>query len=248
MTNLSVNVNKVAWLRNAREGTTPDLIDLSSKIILAGAAGITVHPRPDLRHIRPADVKDLRLLTKDLSVELNVEGNPLSGKSDSYPGFMELVRETLPDQCTFVPDAEHQLTSDHGWNLLNKNSNLKECIDEANQLGIRVSLFVDPDKKHLESAKELGASRVELYTGPYADNFSNKDSVGKILNSYLTGSDYCRSINLGVNAGHDLNLKNLILFLQSVEVDEVSIGQALIADSLIYGLEDTVSRYLNICK
>jgi pyridoxine 5-phosphate synthase len=117
MTNLSVNVNKVAWLRNAREGTTPDLIDLSSKIILAGAAGITVHPRPDLRHIRPADVKDLRLLTKDLSVELNVEGNPLSGKSDSYPGFMELLRETLPDQCTFVPDAEHQLTSDHGWNL-----------------------------------------------------------------------------------------------------------------------------------
>ena len=181
MTMLSVNLNKIAWLRNAREGGRPNLVELSQKIIDAGANGITVHPRPDLRHIRPEDVKDLRALTKLNFVEFNIEGNPFSKASSIYPGFMELVQELRPEQCTFVPDQDHQLTSDHGWDLSNNNNDLELCINRLHDLNIRVSLFMDPNEKQIKEAKNLGADRVELYTGPYAEAFFDEDSRRKYL-------------------------------------------------------------------
>jgi len=248
MTNLSVNVNKIAWLRNAREGSRPNLVELSQIIIDAGANGITVHPRPDIRHIRPSDVSDLRTLTKTNALELNIEGNPFSKPSSIYPGFMQLIKELRPEQCTFVPDNDHQLTSDHGWNLFNESNNLKECINEANKLGIRVSLFMDPDKSQIEKAKDIGADRIELYTGPYADTFFDKNKRIYNLSAYSDASLFAKSIDLGVNAGHDLDQVNLKEFLLNVEVDEVSIGQALISDSLRDGLEATVNKYLLICN
>ena len=248
MTNLSVNVNKIAWLRNAREGSRPNLVELSQIIIDAGANGITVHPRPDIRHIRPRDVSDLRTLTKTNALELNIEGNPFSKPSSIYPGFMQLIKELRPEQCTFVPDNDHQLTSDHGWNLFNESNNLKECINEANKLGIRVSLFMDPDKSQIEKAKDIGADRIELYTGPYADTFFDKNKRIYNLSAYSDASLFAKSIDLGVNAGHDLDQVNLKEFLLNVEVDEVSIGQALISDSLRDGLEVTVNKYLLICN
>lgn len=248
MTNLSVNVNKIAWLRNAREGSRPNLVELSQIIIDAGANGITVHPRPDLRHIRPNDVSDLRTLTKTNAIELNIEGNPSSKSSSIYPGFMQLIKEFRPEQCTFVPDNDHQLTSDHGWNLFNESNGLKECIKEANDLGIRVSLFMDPNKSQIEKAKDIGADRIELYTGPYADTFFDKNKRINNLSAYSDASLFAKSIDLGVNAGHDLDQINLKDFLLNVEIDEVSIGQALISDSLIDGLEATVNKYLLICN
>ena len=248
MTNLSVNVNKIAWLRNAREGSRPNLVELSQIIIDAGANGITVHPRPDLRHIRPNDVSDLRTLTKTNAIELNIEGNPSSKSSSIYPGFMQLIKEFRPEQCTFVPDNDHQLTSDHGWNLFNESNGLKECIKEANDLGIRVSLFMDPNKSQIEKAKDIGADRIELYTGPYADTFFDKNKRINNLSVYSDASLFAKSIDLGVNAGHDLDQINLKDFLLNVEIDEVSIGQALISDSLRDGLEATVNKYLLICN
>ena len=248
MTNLSVNVNKIAWLRNAREGSRPNLVELSQIIIDAGANGITVHPRPDLRHIRPNDVSDLRTLTKTNAIELNIEGNPSSKSSSIYPGFMQLIKEFRPEQCTFVPDNDHQLTSDHGWNLFNESNGLKECIKEANDIGIRVSLFIDPNKNQIEKAKDIGADRIELYTGPYADTFFDKNKRINNLSAYSDASLFAKSIDLGVNAGHDLDQINLKDFLLNVEIDEVSIGQALISDSLRDGLEATVNKYLLICN
>ena len=248
MTNLSVNVNKIAWLRNAREDSRPNLVELSQIIIDAGANGITVHPRPDLRHIRPNDVSDLRTLTKTNAIELNIEGNPSSKSSSIYPGFMQLIKEFRPEQCTFVPDNDHQLTSDHGWNLFNESNGLKECIKEANDLGIRVSLFMDPNKSQIEKAKDIGADRIELYTGPYADTFFDKNKRINNLSAYSDASLFAKSIDLGVNAGHDLDQINLKDFLLNVEIDEVSIGQALISDSLRDGLEVTVNKYLLICN
>jgi pyridoxine 5-phosphate synthase len=248
MTNLSVNVNKIAWLRNAREGGRPNLVELSKNIINAGANGITVHPRPDLRHIRPQDVIELRKLTASCAIELNIEGNPFSEPSDIYPGFMSLIRELKPEQCTFVPDNDHQLTSDHGWDLSSDNNDLKDCINEANELNIRVSLFMDPDNQQIQKAKELGADRIELYTGPYAENFLNKERKKLNLLKYSEASLFAKSIDLGVNAGHDLDQINLKEFLHNVTVDEVSIGQALISDALNDGLDETVKKYLAICE
>ena len=248
MTNLSVNVNKIAWLRNAREGSRPNLVELSQIIIDAGANGITVHPRPDLRHIRPNDVSDLRTLTKTNAIELNIEGNPSSKSSSIYPGFMQLIKEFRPEQCTFVPDNDHQLTSDHGWNLFNESNGLKECIKETTDLGIRVSLFMDPNKSQIEKAKDIGADRIELYTGPYAGTFFDKNKRINNLSVYSDASLFAKSIDLEVNAGHDLDQINLKDFLLNVEIDEVSIGQALISDSLRDGLEATVNKYLLICN
>ena len=248
MTNLSVNVNKIAWLRNAREGSRPNLVELSQIIIDAGANGITVHPRPDLRHIRPNDVSDLRTLTKTNAIELNIEGNPSSKSSSIYPGFMQLIKEFRPEQCTFVPDNDHQLTSDHGWNLFNESNGLKECIKETTDLGIRVSLFMDPNKSQIEKAKDIGADRIELYTGPYAGTFFDKNKRINNLSVYSDASLFAKSIDLEVNAGHDLDQINLKDFLLNVEIDEVSIGQALISDSLRDGLEVTVNKYLLICN
>ena len=247
MTHLSVNVNKIAWLRNARGGNNPNLLELSKMIIDSGVSGITVHPRPDLRHITPDDVVALRKLTQDNDVELNIEGNPFSAATTSYPGFMQLILDAKPDQCTFVPDEEHQLTSDHGWDLTNKSNALAENINTVTSMDIRLSLFMDPSLKQIKEAKKIGATRIELYTGPYANDFHNIALRNSHLKIYSDASEYSKSLGMGVNAGHDLDLWNLREFLEHVDVDEVSIGQALISDALINGLEKTTREYLEIC-
>ena len=243
MTNLSVNVNKIAWLRNARGEGKPDLIEMSKVLIDCGVAGLTVHPRPDLRHITPDDVYELSVLCKDKRVEFNIEGNPFSGETAIYPGFLRLVNETSPDQCTLVPDSEDQLTSDHGWNITEKDHN--KILDLISQIPneTRKSFFVDPVESHIEAINKLGPDRIELYTGPYASN-PNADSIAPYVKAYT----YAKKLGLGVNAGHDLDLNNLKFFLSKVPAEEVSIGHALISDALIHGLEKTTLKYIDLCK
>ena len=244
MTNLSVNVNKIAWLRNARGENRPNLIEMSKVLIESGAHGLTVHPRPDLRHITPDDVRDLSVLCADNKVEFNIEGNPYSEQTKIYPGFINLVKEIMPDQCTLVPDSPEQLTSDHGWEIHAKDHNaIRNIVEEIQTDKTRVSFFVDPNIAQIDSIKELGAKRIELYTGPYAaDPKSNK------LSEYENAFLYAKEIGLGINAGHDLDLNNLALFLSKVPADEVSIGHALISDALVYGLEAVTKQYLELCK
>ena len=244
MTKLSVNVNKIAWLRNARGENRPNLLETSKILVDCGVDGLTVHPRPDLRHITPDDVYDLSNLCKNSNIEFNIEGNPYSEKAKDYPGFIQLVKEIEPDQCTLVPDAPDQLTSDHGWQIDGKDHNvLVNIIEELKTDKTRVSLFVDPDIKQIENIKSIGANRVELYTGPYALN-----PILEVLSSYETSYNYAKSIGLDVNAGHDLDLENLKPFLDRAPVDEVSIGHALISDALIYGLDTVTKKYLDLCK
>jgi pyridoxine 5-phosphate synthase len=244
MTKLSVNVNKIAWLRNARGENRPNLLETSKILVDCGVDGLTVHPRPDLRHITPDDVYDLSNLCKNSNIEFNIEGNPYSEKAKDYPGFIQLVKEIEPDQCTLVPDAPDQLTSDHGWQIDGKDHNvLVNIIEELKTDKTRVSLFVDPDIRQIENIKSIGANRVELYTGPYASN-----PILEVLSSYETSYNYAKSIGLDVNAGHDLDLENLKPFLDRAPVDEVSIGHALISDALIYGLDTVTKKYLDLCK
>jgi pyridoxine 5-phosphate synthase len=244
MTKLSVNVNKIAWLRNARGENRPNLLETSKILVDCGVDGLTVHPRPDLRHITPDDVYDLSNLCKNSNIEFNIEGNPYSEKAKDYPGFIQLVKEIEPDQCTLVPDAPDQLTSDHGWQIDGKDHDvLVNIIEELKTDKTRVSLFVDPDIKQIENIKSIGANRVELYTGPYASN-----PILEVLSSYETSYNYAKSIGLDVNAGHDLDLENLKPFLDRAPVDEVSIGHALISDALIYGLDTVTKKYLDLCK
>jgi len=244
MTNLSVNVNKIAWLRNARGEGRPNLLELSKVLIDAGIHGLTVHPRPDLRHITPDDVYELSLLCKEQSVEFNIEGNPYSEPSKIYPGFLNLVNDIQPDQCTLVPDSPDQLTSDHGWEIKpNEHNSIKNILEEIQTDKIRVSFFVDPNLSQIDSIKELGAQRIELYTGPYAAN-----PTTEVLSQYEKAFLYAKDLGLGVNAGHDLDLNNLELFLSKVPADEVSIGHALISDALIDGLYDVTKQYLDLCK
>ena len=244
MTKLSINVNKIAWLRNARGENRPNLLETSKILVDCGVDGITVHPRPDLRHITPDDVYDLSNLCKNSNIEFNIEGNPYSEKAKDYPGFIQLVKEIEPDQCTLVPDSPDQLTSDHGWQIDGKDHNvLINIIEELKTDKTRVSLFVDPDIKQIENIKSIGANRVELYTGPYASN-----PILEVLSSYETSYNYAKSIGLDVNAGHDLDLENLKPFLDRAPVDEVSIGHALISDALIYGLDTVTKKYLDLCK
>lgn len=244
MTKLSVNVNKIAWLRNARGENRPNLLETSKVLVDCGVDGLTVHPRPDLRHITPDDVYDLSNLCKNSNIEFNIEGNPYSEKSKDYPGFIQLVNEIEPDQCTLVPDAPDQLTSDHGWQIDGKDHNvLVNIIEELKTDKTRVSLFVDPDIKQIENIKSIGANRIELYTGPYALN-----PILEVLSSYETSYNYAKSIGLDVNAGHDLDLENLKPFLDRAPVDEVSIGHALISDALIDGLDTVTKKYLDLCK
>ena len=244
MTNLSVNVNKIAWLRNARGENRPNLIEMSKILIESGVHGLTVHPRPDLRHITPDDVYDLSILCADNKVEFNIEGNPYSEQTKIYPGFLNLVKEIMPDQCTLVPDSADQLTSDHGWEIQAKDHNaVRNIVEEIQTDKTRVSFFVDPNIAQIDAIKELGAKRIELYTGPYAaDPKSNK------LSEYENAFLYAKKIGLGINAGHDLDLNNLALFLSKVPADEVSIGHALISDALVYGLEAVTKQYLELCK
>ena len=238
-TALSVNLNKVALLRNTRALTIPSVTRAATIALEVGAAGITVHPRPDERHIRRGDVHDLAALLRDWpQAEYNIEGNP-------FHNLMDFVREVRPRQCTFVPDAEGQATSDHGWDLAADGARLKPLIDEAHDLGVRVSLFMDPRAQAMSRVVELGAERVELYTETYARAWNTHDDA-RVLDGFVDAARAALEAGLGINAGHDLNRDNLGRFLATVPgVLEVSIGHALIADALELGLAATVSAYLD---
>jgi len=238
MTKLSVNLNKIALLRNQRNIGIPDVIESAKTVIKAGAHGVTVHPRPDERHIK---YDDARRLKKMLAVEFNIEGNPFTGK------LMQLLHGLKPDQATLVPDAPGANTSDHGWNLQQNKERLEPVIRELKDLGIRVSLFMDPDTAGIRIAREIGADRVELYTEPYAGAFRTNDDVAQTLERYAAAARFANEIGLGLNAGHDLNLKNLGKFCSTVPgILEVSIGHALIAEALQMGLYNTVKEYLKV--
>lgn len=242
MTNLSVNLNKVATLRNTRDHGVPSVIRAATLCLDAGAHGVTVHPRPDRRHITPEDVDDLADLIRQLypHAELNVEGNPFLGE------YMGIVRRIRPRQCTLVPDPADARTSSFGWDRSSPQLRaLPETVAELRSLGCRVSLFVAAASEAVELAAELAADRVELYTEPYARAFAHGDSVAE---PYAAAARRAAALGLGVNAGHDLNLENLGPFLRAVPgVLEVSIGHALIADALEFGLSETVRRYLAVC-
>lgn len=234
MTNLSVNINKIATLRNSRGGNNPDVVQAAIDVQRFGADGITVHPRPDERHIRYEDVRNLK---KIITTEFNIEGNPTEKK------FIDLVLETQPDQVTLVPDALGQLTSNHGWNTLQHHSYLRDIIPIFQKAGIRVSIFVDPDVAMVEAAKTTGTDRIELYTESYARIYESEKKEAAIA-PYLAAAQKAQELGLGLNAGHDLDLKNLHYFKQQIPwLDEVSIGHALISDALYFGLEKTIQRY-----
>ena len=237
MTHLSVNINKIATLRNARGGNVPDLIKVAKDIESFGAQGITVHPRPDERHIRYQDVLDLKPVVK---TEFNIEGNPVSK-------FIDLVLKVKPEQVTLVPDAEDAITSNAGWDTLKHRDFLKEVISEFNRNGIRTSIFLDPNVKLVRSAMETGTNRIELYTEAYAHQYAlgNKDAV-KV---YADCAREANALGLGVNAGHDLSLENIRYFKEQVPgLLEVSIGHALITEALYMGLETTIHKYLKLLQ
>ena len=234
MTKLSVNINKIATLRNSRGGNNPDVIKAAIDIQNFGAEGITVHPRPDERHIRYADVYTLK---KIITTEFNIEGNPKEQK------FVDLVLANKPDQVTLVPDAEGQITSDHGWDTKKNRDYLIEIISVFQKANIRVSIFVDPDIDMVIGAKETGTDRIELYTEGYTKKYAtgNKQSA---IQEYILAAKKANELNLGINAGHDLDLINLKYFAQNIpELLEVSIGHALISDALYFGLENAVQLY-----
>jgi pyridoxine 5-phosphate synthase len=233
MTRLSVNINKIATLRNSRGGDNPNLLDVAKDCERYGADGITVHPRPDERHIRYADIYALK---KIVTTEFNIEGNPLEAS------FVDLVLSVKPEQVTLVPDALGQLTSNHGWNTIEHQALLIKIIRPFREAGIRVSIFVDPVLEMIEAAVSTGADRVELYTEPYAINFES-NPVDAVAN-FRKAAFRAHHLGLGVNAGHDLSLENLAYFKANVTpLDEVSIGHALICDALYYGLENTIQLY-----
>jgi pyridoxine 5-phosphate synthase len=245
MTVLSVNVNKVAVLRNSRGGAEPSVVRAAEAVIAAGAAGITVHPRPDLRHIRPDDVFALAELCRG-RVEFNIEGNPFAPARGAYPGLLALVAATRPQQVTVVPDGDGQLTSDHGFDLRRDSARLRPLIAGLRQTGARVSLFMDAGAEALDLAAEIGAERIELYTGPFAEAFA-AGTASEALQRCAASAAQARTLGLAVNAGHDLSQANLGAFLHGVPaVAEVSIGHALIGEALYAGLDATVRAYLRI--
>jgi len=245
---LSVNLNKIALIRNSREGDNPNLVEYARASIEAGAQGITVHPRPDQRHIRATDCEPLKQLANQRGLEFNIEGNPFAGANKTgYPGFLELVEQCRPEQTTLVPDSDDQLTSDHGFDLTNEDTvtKLTPMIERIKSAGSRVSLFMDPDPTQMALAKEIGADRIELYTGPYADHFDPDSSNFKALyQNYVDTKNAALEQGLKVNAGHDLNLENLAFFIAMGDIAEVSIGHALTIDSLHLGLNEAMRRYL----
>ncbi|MGB1862448.1 MAG: pyridoxine 5'-phosphate synthase [Flavobacteriaceae bacterium] len=235
MTKLSVNINKIATLRNARGEDYPNLVKTAKDIIKFGAEGITIHPRPDERHIKYSDAYDLK---QNISTELNIEGNP-SKK------FINMVCEVKPDQVTLVPDESDAITSNSGWDTVKNFNFLKDVVEEFKSNSIRVSIFIDPDSKMLEGAKKINADRVELFTGPYAKQYINDKS--NAINRYINCSEIADKIGMELNAGHDLNQQNLEFFKNNiVNLKEVSIGHALISESLYFGLESTIKSYLKI--
>jgi pyridoxine 5-phosphate synthase len=240
MTKLSVNLNKVALLRNQRETGRPGVLHAARAIIDAGAHGVTVHPRPDERHIRRSDVSELADMLAseyDSTIEFNIEGNP-------FPDFMELIDQVRPHQATLVPDSPEAATSDHGWDIPAHADQLTTIINDLHNMGARVSLFVDADADHVRHAREVGADRVELYTGPYAEAYGTAEDDAMFAR-YCEAAEAARDLDVGLNAGHDLDLVNLARFQQAMPwLAEVSIGHAFTADALIYGFADTVRRYL----
>lgn len=234
MAKLSVNINKIATLRNSRGGNNPDLLKVALDVERFGAEGITVHPRPDERHIRYQDVFDLK---KEIQTEFNIEGNPKENK------FVQLVLANQPAQVTLVPDAEGQLTSNHGWDTIKHQNYLKDIIGEFKSAGIRVSIFVDPSEEMVEAAAGTGTDRIELYTESYATLYpKNKEAA---IEPYIKAANLANQLSLGINAGHDLDLHNLQYFAKRIPgLLEVSIGHALVCDSLYFGLENTVQMYL----
>ena len=233
MTKLRVNINKVATIRNARGGNNPDVKQVAIDCELFGAEGITVHPRPDERHIRYQDVRDIKPI---ITTELNIEGNPI-------PSFIDLVMEVKPTQVTMVPDAESQLTSNHGWNTKEHLSFLTEVTAKLKTQGIRTSIFVDADEEMVEYAYKAGADRVELYTEPYASGYdTNREEA---IKPFVAAAIEARQLGLGLNAGHDLSLQNLSYYHTLIPwTNEVSIGHALICDALYMGLHETIRQYL----
>jgi len=234
VTKLSVNINKIATIRNARGGNIPDVIQVAIDCEKFGAHGITVHPRPDERHIRYDDVRNLR---NKLGVEFNIEGNPTLQ-------FMQLLLEVKPEQATLVPDVESAITSDAGWDTITNQVFLTDIVKELKQAGIRVSIFIDTDQRLIEAAAKTGTDRIELYTGPYAHNYSkNREDAVK---PFVEAAKTAQSLGLGINAGHDLSLENLEFLIKQIPfIDEVSIGHALISDALYFGLEKTIQLYKN---
>lgn len=248
MTKLSVNLNKIALIRNSREGNYPSVPAHGETCLAAGADGITVHPRPDQRHIRPGDVRDLAaLVARHPGIEFNVEGNPFAGAEGDYPGFIPLVEETLPHQCTLVPDSSDQLTSDHGFDLKTNGEKIAPVIARLRELGMRVSLFMDPEPEQIRLAREVGAHRIELYTGPYAESWGDTGRLEPLLRRYREAAEVAADEGLGVNAGHDLNLDNLGRFTERVPgLLEVSIGHALTVDAIAMGLGNAVTAYKSL--
>ena len=241
MTRLSVNVNKVALLRNSRPLDLPSVEHIARLALDAGAQGITVHPRPDARHVRASDVGGLLKLVRSRRVEFNIEGNP-------FHQLMDVVRAARPDQCTLVPDDPGAVTSDHGWDLGRDRDRLRPVIAELKGMGVRVSLFMDADENAMAAACAVGADRVELYTEPYARAFGTSDQEAALRRFKAAATAAVRS-GLGVNAGHDLNRDNLPLFLRSVpDVLEVSIGHALVSDALEFGMGQSVRLYLDAIR
>ena len=234
MTRLSVNINKIATLRNSRGGNNPNLIQVAKDCEAFGAEGITVHPRPDERHIRYKDVYDLK---QNITTEFNIEGNPKEEK------FVELVLANQPAQVTLVPDALNQLTSDHGWDTIKEQAYLKEIILRFKNAGIRVSIFVDPNETMVEAAATTGTDRIELYTESYAKAFE-AGKKEEVIQAYRKAAEKAKQLGLGINAGHDLDRHNLPFLVQQIPfIDEVSIGHALISDALYLGLENTIQLY-----
>lgn len=256
-TALSVNLNKIALIRNSREGSNPDLIEHAQTCLDAGADGITVHPRPDQRHIRASDIAPLSALCKKNNVEFNIEGNPFAEELADYPGFVELVDSVCPEQVTLVPDSNDQLTSDHGFDLTSASPKLRPLIERFKKKSMRVSLFMDPDIEQITLAKEIGADRIEFYTGPYAELYkqqqelpqaAQQEELATLFERYRAAAAHATNIGLELNAGHDLNLDNLQKFLTIPNIAEVSIGHALIVDAIAMGLSNTVNQYSKICS
>ena len=237
MTRLSVNINKIATLRNARGGDVPSVTQVAIDCQLFGADGVTIHPRPDERHIT---TKDVYALKKVITTEYNIEGYP-------DERFLSLIRDVKPEQATLVPDPPHVLTSNAGWDTLEHERFLMEVIHELKKIGALVSLFIETDLSKIEGAKKVGADRVELYTGPYAENYSKNKEVA--VKEYVEAAEFANAIGLGVNAGHDLSLENLKFLKEKIPfLHEVSIGHALIADALYYGLENVIPMYKKLIQ
>ena len=253
---LSVNLNKIALVRNSREGNYPNVTAFAELFLNAGAQGLTAHPRPDQRHMRPSDIRELSAVAKAHDVEFNIEGNPFARPKAEYPGLLHLVETYHPEQCTLVPDSDSQLTSDHGFDLNRDGDRLQKLIEQLKDSGTRVSLFMDPDVEQIKLAQECGADAIELYTGPFAWAFNEsiantvvqENKVDELFKLHVNAAKAAQKLELGINAGHDLNLSNLKIYKDLPGLQEVSIGHALTVDALLMGYENALKKYLELCS